>query len=128
MISWPKCSCFWQTPAKKSKRRANDDGDEDSDDDEVGDDEAVDDDDDDESPDIDMHWNLASYLPEAGACRKNLYTVIIGELDQPYLTQMLNDLSIANIWANISDIMNIGNSNTQKQRYFHMIAQLFMIK
>ena len=72
----------WQTPAKKSKRRSNDEsGDEndESDAENVGDDDDDADEDDDESPDIDMHWNLASYLPEAGACRKNLYTVIIGE-------------------------------------------------
>jgi hypothetical protein len=25
-----------------------------------------------------MNWNLATYLPEAGACQKNFYTVIVG--------------------------------------------------
>ena len=27
-----------------------------------------------------MNWNLATYLPEAGACQKNFYTVVVGEL------------------------------------------------
>ena len=70
-----------QTPVKKPKRRNNDESGDENDDDSDGENVVDDDDeaDDDESPDIDMHWNLASYLPEAGACRKNLQTVIIGE-------------------------------------------------
>ncbi len=26
-----------------------------------------------------MNWNLASYLPEAGACQKNFATVVAGK-------------------------------------------------
>ncbi len=37
-----------------------------------------DDDDDNSSPEMDMNWNLASYLPEEGACQKNFNTVIAG--------------------------------------------------
>ncbi len=36
--------------------------------------------DDEEGPKVDMNWNLATYLPEAGACQKNFFTVIVGEL------------------------------------------------
>ena len=32
-----------------------------------------------EGPKVDMNWNLATYLPEAGACQKNFFTVIVGE-------------------------------------------------
>ena len=30
-----------------------------------------------------MNWNLATYLPEAGACQKNFFTVIVGEYIWP---------------------------------------------
>ena len=33
----------------------------------------------DESPEVDMSWNLASYLPEECACQKNFNTVIAGK-------------------------------------------------
>ena len=40
--------------------------------------------DEDDSPEVEMHWNLASYLPEAGACQKNFNTVIVGYLTANY--------------------------------------------
>ena len=43
-----------------------------------GDDDDGDDDDEDDGPDIEMNWNLASYLPEEGACQKNFNTVVAG--------------------------------------------------
>ena len=36
------------------------------------------DDEEDDAPEIEMNWNLATYLPEAGACQKNFNTVIAG--------------------------------------------------
>ena len=36
--------------------------------------------DDDEGPEIEMNWNLANYLPEAGACQKNFNTVVAGKI------------------------------------------------
>ena len=32
----------------------------------------------DEGPEIEMNWNLATYLPESGAIQKNFNTVIAG--------------------------------------------------
>ena len=40
--------------------------------------------DEDEGPEIEMQWNLASYLPEAGACQKNFNTVIAGYITANY--------------------------------------------
>ena len=42
------------------------------------------DDEDDDSPEVQMHWNLASYLPIAGACQKNFNTVIVGYITSNY--------------------------------------------
>ena len=42
------------------------------------------DDDDDEGPEIEMQWNLATYLPEAGACQKNFSTVVAGYITANY--------------------------------------------
>lgn len=64
----------FQSLTKTSQRPTNDSGDEDN---VEGGDE--DDDGDDESPDIDMNWNLATFLQESGACQKNFYTVVVGK-------------------------------------------------
>ena len=78
-----KMSPSMSEKAKKGKKSAEG-GDEDDDE---GDDEAEEDgtefsdgedEDDDDGPDIEMNWNLASYLPEEGACQKNFNTVIAG--------------------------------------------------
>jgi DNA polymerase epsilon subunit 1 len=36
------------------------------------------DDEDDSAPEIEMNWNLSTYLPEEGACQKNFNTVVAG--------------------------------------------------
>ena len=38
----------------------------------------------DEAPDVEMQWNLATYLPIAGACQKNFNTVIVGYITSNY--------------------------------------------
>ena len=50
--------------------------------------EIADDDEDDYdgSPEIEMNWNLATYLPEEGACQKNFNTVIAGIMSRKTLT------------------------------------------
>jgi DNA polymerase epsilon subunit 1 len=35
-------------------------------------------DDADDSPEMEMNWNLATYLPEEGACQRNFNTVVAG--------------------------------------------------
>ncbi|CAB4064926.1 POLE [Lepeophtheirus salmonis] len=39
---------------------------------------------DDDEPELDMSWNIASYLPDAGACHKNFNTVIAGFISSMY--------------------------------------------
>ncbi len=39
---------------------------------------ASDDEEDTSAPELEMHWNLSKYLPEAGACQKNFHAVIAG--------------------------------------------------
>ena len=48
------------------------------------DEEEAGDDDEDEGPELEMNWNLASYLPEAGACQKNFATVVAGYISAVY--------------------------------------------
>ena len=82
------------TAAKAKKRSKKNDGSDGGDDGEDNDDEEEneqgkpfvedsdneeDDDDDDGSPEIEMNWNLSTYLPEEGACQKNFNTVIAGK-------------------------------------------------
>ena len=43
-----------------------------------------DEDDLDEGPEIEMNWNLATYLPEGGAIQKNFNTVIAGYITANY--------------------------------------------
>jgi DNA polymerase epsilon subunit 1 len=77
-----------QTPTRRvSKSRKNDTLTQDSMDEEIEENDAqaeFGNDDDDEAPDVEMHWNLASYLPIDGACQKNFNTVIVGYITSNY--------------------------------------------
>ena len=71
--------------SEKAARKGKKSNEEGGEDDEDGEEEegtefsdGDDDDDEDDGPDIEMNWNLASYLPEEGACQKNFNTVIAG--------------------------------------------------
>ena len=64
-----------EKPLKESNGLSDDDEEEDRDEDEE---------DEDEGPEIEMQWNLASYLPEAGACQKNFSTVVAGYITANY--------------------------------------------
>lgn len=48
--------------------------------------------DDDEGPEIEMNWNLVTYLPEVGACQKNFNTVIAGYITANH--QFLEDEAV----------------------------------
>merc|ERR1712038_2017737 len=75
------------TPGKKSKPQRNDSLSNDTLDDVLGGNdinEELENDDEDDAPDVEMHWNLANYLPVAGACQKNFNTVIVGYITANY--------------------------------------------
>ena len=75
------------TPGKKSKSQRNDSLSNDTLDDVLGGNdinEELENDDEDDAPDVEMHWNLANYLPVAGACQKNFNTVIVGYITANY--------------------------------------------
>lgn len=65
------------TPVKK-KTPNGDESEEEDDKDEEGTEFSDDDDDNSDEPEIEMNWNMATYLPEEGACQNNFNTVIAG--------------------------------------------------
>ena len=75
------------TPGKKTQPQRNDSLNNDTLDDVLGGNDLPNeeiDNDEDDAPDVEMHWNLASYLPIAGACQKNFNTVIVGYITANY--------------------------------------------
>ena len=64
--------------APKKKNSENEDFSDDENEDNEREMDDDDDDDDEDGIEIEMNWNLASYLPESGACQKNFSTVIAG--------------------------------------------------
>ncbi len=80
------------TPVKRKNRKGNgsdEEEEDDNDDDDVvrgyDDDEGQEEEEEeDEGPDLEMNWNLASYLPVAGACQKNFATVVAGYISAVY--------------------------------------------
>ncbi len=69
------------TSAKKDATANNDEEGEEAEGEDVErplEDEDEDEQDEDDGPEIEMNWNLATYLPEAGACQKNFNTVVAG--------------------------------------------------
>ena len=63
------------------RRNEDDSNDEGEEDDET---ENVEEEEEEDGPEIEMQWNLASYLPEAGACQKNFSTVVAGYITANY--------------------------------------------
>ena len=64
---------------RRNEDDSNDEGDDDDETENIEEEEEEDD-----GPEIEMQWNLASYLPEAGACQKNFSTVVAGYITANY--------------------------------------------
>ena len=62
---------------RRNEDDSNDEGDDDDETENVEEEEE-------DGPEIEMQWNLASYLPEAGACQKNFSTVVAGYITANY--------------------------------------------
>merc|ERR1712029_225913 len=73
-----------KSPAKPAAKKGGDGEDSDNDDDQEGNKESDAEEEEEEGPEIEMQWNLASYLPEAGACQKNFSTVVAGYITANY--------------------------------------------